>query len=602
MELGVRTSGEGVNKLFGEVGKMNSITLSQTNYVEKLKDGQYPLTRIFADDKMQSAGLAVTGYDSFDLLLNPTLLREDAVHIGFHESAHLHLQNSHLSQQNMMKEGIVSVEGFSDDFYKLMQKNGEYYISPERARKEISDDLYNYFDVSEVRRINIEAHNSYHKQPRERFSELYGIEAERMYRRATGNYSERNALILNYVVSGLPMVGEPKSVMKTEDGINLYYKADNVSSDDMLKTINDRFILADDDFKKMLNIEKTFDGSVKIEVPRGWDFRTKLNKFLATSPLLPSLSMVNVGENATTPSPSPVNHIESSPSSLASSSGVEDDKIRKDLDEVMKSRGQRFEDRLNDRGGNSFDSKKSLDVVKTKQSLAKSAKEAAKKFNDRVDDKIEEVIEKGSKALNESKIGKAYLKAEEKVLNTSVVNSIKGMWANVGEKVANSGIGKAVKKVGAKIGGKVASKVGSKTVVKSLVKKIPIVSAVAGTGFAIERCFKGEWGAAGGEFLSGIAGCFPGVGTAASVAIDVGLAANDISKGINEVEEKEKARENAIIEAKSKGELNAISEKVAQKGESLREQNLSDSNKAKDKVNKTVLTSEQIVLQQKERA
>lgn len=77
---------------------------------------------------------------------------------------------------------------------------------------------------------------------------------------------------------------------------------------------------------------------------------------------------------------------------------------------------------------------------------------------------------------------------------------------------------------------KTAGKIGGKALGKSLIKKIPIVGALAGVGFALSRAAKGDWTGAALELASGGASLLPGLGTAASVAIDAGLAARDISQ------------------------------------------------------------------------
>ena len=91
-----------------------------------------------------------------------------------------------------------------------------------------------------------------------------------------------------------------------------------------------------------------------------------------------------------------------------------------------------------------------------------------------------------------------------------------------GKKVYGAAAKSAVKKGTAKIAGK--------AVMKGALKKIPILGAVAGLGFGFSRLMKGDWAGALGEVASGAASIIPGLGTAASLAIDAGLAARDISK------------------------------------------------------------------------
>ena len=95
---------------------------------------------------------------------------------------------------------------------------------------------------------------------------------------------------------------------------------------------------------------------------------------------------------------------------------------------------------------------------------------------------------------------------------------------------------RAIKPVGAlggkivgKLMGKSAAKIAGKGVAKSLAKKIPLLGAVAGVAFGIERAMKGDIVGALGEVASGVASTVPGVGTAISVGIDAALVAKDIN-------------------------------------------------------------------------
>jgi hypothetical protein len=82
-----------------------------------------------------------------------------------------------------------------------------------------------------------------------------------------------------------------------------------------------------------------------------------------------------------------------------------------------------------------------------------------------------------------------------------------------------------------KVGGKGALKGLGKAGGKSLLKKIPVLGLLAGGGFAIQRLMKGDMAGALGELSSGAASMVPGLGTAASVAIDAGLVARDLKNG-----------------------------------------------------------------------
>ncbi len=94
--------------------------------------------------------------------------------------------------------------------------------------------------------------------------------------------------------------------------------------------------------------------------------------------------------------------------------------------------------------------------------------------------------------------------------------------------VAGGGLMKKGGGLLSKIGGKGLAKVAGKGVGKSLLKKIPLVGLLAGGAFAASRAMKGDFTGAMGELASGAASTIPGVGTAASVAIDAALAGKDM--------------------------------------------------------------------------
>jgi len=95
------------------------------------------------------------------------------------------------------------------------------------------------------------------------------------------------------------------------------------------------------------------------------------------------------------------------------------------------------------------------------------------------------------------------------------------------EKVVESSGAKAAEKVAEKGGLKVAEKIGAKTIGKSLLKAIPGIGLIAALGFGAQRAFGGDFKGAGLEVASGAASLIPGVGTAASLAIDAGIAGRD---------------------------------------------------------------------------
>lgn len=96
---------------------------------------------------------------------------------------------------------------------------------------------------------------------------------------------------------------------------------------------------------------------------------------------------------------------------------------------------------------------------------------------------------------------------------------------------------KAISKAGSVAAYKASLKAGKKGIGKSLLKKLPVIGLIAGLGFGISRAMQGDWAGAGLEVMSGAASMVPGAGTAASVAIDAGLVARDVSQAMDGAEQ-----------------------------------------------------------------
>ncbi len=127
------------------------------------------------------------------------------------------------------------------------------------------------------------------------------------------------------------------------------------------------------------------------------------------------------------------------------------------------------------------------------------------------------------------KVAKSIAKVATKAAKS--VSSVAKVATNAITKgIAKTGAGKIISKSAKSAFEKIAPKVIGKNVGKSALKKIPIAGAIAGGLFAIQRAFEGDWTGAGMEIASGAASTIPGLGTAASVGIDLALAARDLSQ------------------------------------------------------------------------
>lgn len=192
---------------------------------------------------------------------------------------------------------------------------------------------------------------------------------------------------------------------------------------------------------------------------------------------------------------------------------------------------EKFEQKLAAKGGVHTAKLTAQQVAKQKSIIAKAAAANAK-----FDKAVDKAVEHGAQALNNTKVGKAYEKAAQAVSGTTAAKTVSKTVEKVTQKAAQTTVGKAVTKT-------VAKTVGS-SVGKSVLKKIPLVSLGAGAWFAWDRMKDGDWKGACGELASGALGCFPGGGTAASTAIDVGLAAKDISSVVVENKQPQTAEQN----------------------------------------------------------
>ena len=74
-----------------------------------------------------------------------------------------------------------------------------------------------------------------------------------------------------------------------------------------------------------------------------------------------------------------------------------------------------------------------------------------------------------------------------------------------------------------------AAKTVTKAIAKSILKKIPVVSIIAGTAFAVDRAIDGDWLGALGELSSGVIGTIPFYGTGVSLSIDAWLLNRDLT-------------------------------------------------------------------------
>ena len=168
----------------------------------------------------------------------------------------------------------------------------------------------------------------------------------------------------------------------------------------------------------------------------------------------------------------------------------------------------------------------------------KYSRESEEKMDDQLDKKRKEKKKnnKKNKKLTQKKTAKIKNEAAQRASKmdkflgrSKKLSSVKEAVARIGQKkLLGKSSTKVLAKSAAKSTAKATSKILGKAALKSLVKKIPVISLAAGCVFAYQRVKDGDWKGAIGEVTSGALGCVPGIGTAASVAVDAGLAARDV--------------------------------------------------------------------------
>jgi hypothetical protein len=175
-------------------------------------------------------------------------------------------------------------------------------------------------------------------------------------------------------------------------------------------------------------------------------------------------------------------------------------------------------------------------------SIAKVASKAAAKAASVVAKSLDDVAKIGAKVVESvvptKKLNKKQLDALRGTGEFALKPKVKAPAPKLSsaQKAALSGTGEFAfnPKIAAEAGEVAAKQVIEKSLAKSIVKKIPLISLIAGTGFAFDRAMKGEYGKAFLEFASGVAGVFPGIGTAGSLAIDAGLLADDLDISVED--------------------------------------------------------------------
>lgn len=141
-------------------------------------------------------------------------------------------------------------------------------------------------------------------------------------------------------------------------------------------------------------------------------------------------------------------------------------------------------------------------------------------------------IEKYRASKEQEKISKTIQCAVKIGARCSIFYAAKQTAKGAGKKVA--------KETGKRLARNVARKGAKKGAKKTVAKTLPFISFFIGLACGAERLYRGQQLEAVGEVVSGIAGCFPGPGTAVSIVIDAVLLAKDIDSIQKEIVDADK--------------------------------------------------------------
>jgi len=232
--------------------KISDIVLQQSGYSEK--DKEQMKAKIAYNGKLEFGG------DTFfpdeknkaEALISYGNGEDFFVEMLMHECVHAYLQVKSAHQEELWKQGKKPAVGLDDDFYKLLNYNSLFDL-----------DSLNWNRIPQEYHEILNA--GYRKQPFEKYSYVYGVEAERAYRANSGKYSERNAVPMSVLLS--EFCGWPSKIEQKNKMVVLKYKNPKISPEEMLKRANYVFKPVKPEIVKGFNIHINESNEVVVNVP-----------------------------------------------------------------------------------------------------------------------------------------------------------------------------------------------------------------------------------------------------------------------------------------------------------------------------------------------
>ena len=531
------------------------------------------------------------------------------ISVAAHESAHAYLQTGSKLQRNAFLQNIPVLslgQGIQHDleYQKLLQNNEAYYLNPEIIERCGTNSLKDKnITAEEAKKIRYEYHKSYKRQPIEKQAHIIGAQVERCFRKNTNQLSERTAkdiingikenlyirnskgkinfqnkeiivtwpkekfeeinktieeletsiqqridlkidkngntvLILPEKMSDIEQIQTMKEIftklktqklphdMKYEKGdIVLKYPSNEQAS---LQELIDTF---SSEQKAKIKLRQDMDGNVLLNIPQGYSIQKDISQKIQED----CVRKKNFKD------------------ALKKSSQYKEPEIKQPSVEIEKKVSEKTTVKLGTEVNRIATEEKQINKVIHKAAVA----------NKKFDIAIDKTITTGSNYLNETAVGKVYKKAEDK-FNQKVDEAFHKAKKIFPQKKVDENLIKRTKSRGMK---KYLNKIGQSTVKfisspagKTIFKKVPLISAVFGGYCAAERFIKGDYIGGSGELCSGIAGCFPGLGSGISFALDGCLLAKDISNEKN----KKMPNEHHVVKEK-KISTQKLSAEIAEK-------------------------------------
>lgn len=448
---------------------------------------------------------------------------DDKLKTVFHELMHAR------AQPRDFYEGHTEIE-------KLLNNNHRWYYSA------TSDKSY-------------EAYRAYDKQPVEKMADISASYFERTVRRNTGQLSENSAKLLN------------NFILSRVEGANCLF-AHNVGGKSLIMyelpkdfsgDVKDIFPDMDEDLLKNIKKEK---GYLVVSLPSDYETYNKVEKYIGKKnpELISNYAEIakNIEENdanykVTTPvqdvAKQTANVTEDTAKKLAAVIGkdmdvavfdedgirlVYDAKEKDAIEKILKEKGIDIDLIPDEKNGKiilDLASGVSNGVARnTKTDKAVAAIDKAFNLLEKPLDKFNEGLIAADKFVNKGKVGQTLVKYEDKFAGWLAKKGMKvvdNKFFMITAKSSAKGLAKVGKVLASEAGEKMLKTVG-KRLGKGLLKSVPAAGLVVGLAFAVDELNKGNGGRAFFEAMSGVVSCIPGYGTAASIAIDAGLMADDL--------------------------------------------------------------------------